>query len=390
MVAVTDRSVSRVAAPLRIGPLTVDPPVVLAPMAGVTNAAFRAICRSYGGGLLVSEMVNARGLLEGGNRSALLVAREPGSTRHSVQLYGTDPATVRKATRHLVEDLGVEHVDLNMGCPVSKVTRKGGGAALPARPVLFGAIVAAAVEGASGTGAPVTVKMRRGLDEDHLTALVAGRIAEEAGASAVALHARTALQLYSGRADWSAIAELKQSVTSIPVLGNGDVWCAEDALAMLVETGCDGVVVGRGCLGRPWLFRELEAAFAGRSVPPPPPLGEIADVMARHAESLCSLFGERAGILGFRKHVSWYLTGLPVGRGWRVGLVASETLADVTSQLDRMVAELGPALRVPADAAALPRGTTAGPRRVVVPEGWYDRADDPTPPLGADLDISGG
>lgn len=373
---------------MRIGGLRVDPPVVLAPMAGVTNAAFRTLCRSFGGGLLVSEMVNARGLVERSERSLRMVAREAGAPSHSVQLYGTDPRAVGAAARILVDEVGVDHIDLNFGCPVPKVTRKGGGAALPVHRVLFGRIVAAAVEAAGAV--PVTVKMRIGLDDAHRTSVDAGRIAEDAGAAAVALHARTAEQHYSGRADWSAIAELKRAVTTVPVLGNGDIWEPADALAMLEATGCDGVVVGRGCLGRPWLFRDLADAFAGRPVAPPPTLGEVLDVMATHARLLVDDLGEPGGVLSFRRHVAWYLIGLPVGKAARVALVAATTLDDVDRALDgaREAADLE--FRPSAEVASAPRGHTNGPKRVVVPEGWFDDVDDPTPPRGADLLVSGG
>ena len=270
--------------PLRIGPLTTSP-VVLAPMAGITNRAFRRVCREYAtagaqaagwigpGGVFVSEMVTARALVARNAETMRLVEHDPDESPRSVQLYSVDPATARAAARILVQENRADHIDLNFGCPVPKVTRKGGGAALPWKRELFRAIVGAVVaEGARGQ-VPVTVKLRMGIDDEHLTYLDAGLIAEDEGASAVALHARTAAAAYSGRADWSAIRSLKQHVTSIPVLGNGDLWSAEDAIRMVQETGCDGVVVGRGCLGRPWLFADLAAAFAGSAVRTRPTLG---------------------------------------------------------------------------------------------------------------------
>ncbi|MBV9293178.1 MAG: tRNA dihydrouridine synthase DusB, partial [Frankiales bacterium] len=246
-------------------------------MAGVTNAAFRRLCRSVGPGLYVSEMISARALVEGNEKTRGMVAREPDATTHSIQLSGVDPAVVATAIRIVVEDYGADHIDLNMGCPVPKVTRLGAGAALPLHRVLFRNIMRAAVRAAGVV--PVTVKMRKGVDDDSLTYVESGRIAADEGVAAVALHARTAEQLYSGSADWSAVARLKEAVTSVPVLGNGDVWAAPDAVRMMTETGCDGVVVGRGCLGRPWLFRDLADAFAGRPVAAPPPLGEVVAVM---------------------------------------------------------------------------------------------------------------
>jgi nifR3 family TIM-barrel protein len=301
-----------------------------------------------------------------------------------VQLYGVHPQVVTMAVDRLVQDMGADHIDLNFGCPAAKVTRKGGGAALPVRRRLFRSIVSAAVT-AAGT-VPVTVKLRIGVDDEHVTVFEAGRIAEGEGAAAVALHARTAAQLYSGAADWSAIAALKNAVTSVPVLGNGDIWEAEDALRMMAATGCDGVVVGRGCLGRPWLFRDLADRFAGRPLRDPPALGEVADMMRVHARLLCDTLGEVHGPRDFRKHVGWYLTGFPIGGERR------RTLAQVATvdELDTLLDQLDPAIPLPEDARRLPRGHTNGPRPVLVPEGWFDAVDDPTPPLGADVLVSGG
>src|SRR6186713_3272214 len=269
------------APPLRIGPLELDVPVVLAPMAGITNTAFRRLCREYGAGLYVSEMITSRALVERTPESMRLIKHHESETTRSIQLYGVDPKTVREAVTMLVAEDRADHIDLNFGCPVAKVTRRGGGAALPWKLDLFREIVRAAVTSAGRV--PVTMKMRKGIDDDRLTYLEAGRIAEEEGVAAVALHGRTAAQAYSGQADWDAVARLKEHVTCVPVLGNGDVWEAEDALRMMRETGCDGVVVGRGCLGRPWLFRSFDRAFAGVPDDEHPTLGEVARVMRRHA-----------------------------------------------------------------------------------------------------------
>ena len=368
---------------LKIGPLEVDPPVVLAPMAGVTNAAYRQLCRSYGAGLYVSEMVSARALCERNERTKNMVAFAPDEQIRSVQLYGVDPYWVAEAVRRVV-DMGVHHIDLNSGCPSPKVTRRGGGGALPAHHVLFGRIVEAAVGAADGV--PITVKMRKGIDDDNLTYLEAGTAAADAGAAAVALHARTVEQLYSGRADWSAIARLKQHLPSVPVLGNGDIWAAPDALRMLAETGCDAVVVGRGCLGKPWLFRDLADAFAGRPVQAPPLLGEVASVMAQHARLLVETIGDEGfGVRDFRKHTGWYLTGYPVGgeRRRRLGMAGS------LAELDALLAELDPTGELPAGAEHLPRGHLQGPKAVTLPERWMQTRDDPTPPGGADCSYGG-
>ncbi len=370
--------------PLTIGPLEVDPPVVLAPMAGVTNRAFRKLCRSYGAGLYVSEMITARALVEGNPKTLDMVTFGDDEPYRSVQLYGVDPVVMEGAVRRLIDDIGVDHIDLNFGCPAAKVTRKGGGAALPVHQALLRAIIGATVQAAGSV--PVTVKLRLGVDGSHLTFLESGRIAREEGAAAVALHARTAEQLYSGSADWAAIGELKAHVTGIPVLGNGDVWEAADAMAMMATTGCDGVVVGRGCLGRPWLFRDLADAFAGRAAQEPPNLGEVAAVMITHAQLLCGLFGESYGIRQFRKHVSWYLTGFPVGGEQRRAMAQLDSLAE----LDAAVARLDHGQPMPVEATRMARGHTNGPRPVALPDGWLQNVDDLTPPDGGDELVSGG
>jgi nifR3 family TIM-barrel protein len=372
---------------LRIGPLPLDPPVVLAPMAGVTTRAFRRLCRRFGpGGLYVSEMLTARALVEGNERTARMLRFDADERPRSAQLYGVAPGTMAEATRRLIGDFGVEHVDLNFGCPVPKVTAKGGGAALPVRRRLLADVIGAAVRAAAPDGVPVTVKFRRGIDANLLTGVATGRIAEAEGAAAVALHARTAEQRYAGDADWSAIAELKAAVTTIPVLGNGDIWEAGDAVRMMTETGCDGVVVGRGCLGRPWLFADLGAVFAGRAHEPPPPFGVVAEVMRRHAELLAEDEGETMALCAFRRHAAWYTQGYAIGADARraLGTVASLT------ELDAVVARVDPGLALPPEALRWRRGHTDGPRPVRLPDGWLRLVDDPTPPAGAEVLVSGG
>ena len=369
---------------LKLGSLAVDPPVVLAPMAGVTNVAFRRLCRTYGAGLYVSEMITARALVEGNAKTIGMASFGDDEPVRSVQLCSVNPGVMGGAVRRLVDEIGVDHIDLNFGCPAAKVTRQGAGAALPVHHVLFRDIVRAAVEAAGAV--PVTIKMRKGVDDDHLTFLRAGRIAEDEGVAAITLHARTAEQLYSGTADWPAIAELKAAIASVPVLGNGDIWEAADALAMMTETGCDGVVVGRGCLGRPWLFRDLADAFAGRPLAPPPDLGEIMGMMRRHLELLCEAFGDVQGVRQFRKHSGWYLTGLPVGPLVRRTLAQASTSDEVARVLDG----LDPEIAFPAEALRMARGHTNGPRPVRLPADWLERAEDPTPPAGGDELVSGG
>ena len=361
-------------APLAIGPLVVDPPVVLAPMAGVTNAPFRTLCRRFGAGLYVSEMITARALVEGDPKTLRLASFAPDERPRSLQLYGVDPKFVGEAVARLAGEGRVDHVDLNFGCPVRKVTRRGGGAAIPAKPRLLANIVRAAVTHAGSV--PVTLKFRIGIDPSLLTFLDAGRIGEEEGCAAVALHARTAAQLYDGAAAWDAIALLKQAVTRIPVLGNGDVFEAWDALRMMRATGCDGVVVGRGCLGRPWLFRDLADVFAGREPEDPPRLGAVCEIMREHARLLVAFQGERAALRAFRKHAAWYTKAFPGSARLRQRLVRVETLGE----LDAILAGLDPGTPYPPEAMRVPRGKHGGTQRVVLPEGFLDALDDDTPP----------
>jgi nifR3 family TIM-barrel protein len=361
------------------------PPVVLAPMAGITNAAFRTLCRGFGAGLYVSEMITARGLVEGNAKTLHLAAFAPDEKPRSLQLYGVDPVSLGEAVAWLVGEGRVDHIDMNFGCPVRKVTRRGGGAALPWKRELLRRIVRAAVRNAGAV--PVTIKFRIGIDDRHETFLDAGRIGEDEGCAAVALHARTAAQLYDGEARWDAIARLKQAVRSIPVLGNGDVWEAHDALRMMRATGCDGVVVGRGCLGRPWLFRDLADVFDGRAPQDPPALPEVFAIMLEHARLLAAWFGERHGVRGFRKHGSWYTKGFHNSSRLRPLLMQVETLA----QLEALLAAHVHDEPFPPSALRVPRGKTGGTQRVALPEDWLLDRDDPTPPgVDAEDESSGG
>ena len=344
--------------------MVIDPPVVLAPMAGVTNAPFRRLCREFGAGLYVSEMIGARGLVEKNEKTMALARFDEDERPRSIQLYGTDPGSLGKAVAHLVSEQGVDHIDMNFGCPMGKVTRHGGGAALPWKQELFRSIVKAAVGNAGEV--PVTVKFRKGIDDDHLTYLETGLTAEEEGAAAVALHARTARQLYSGEADWAAIRTLKETVTTIPVLGNGDIWSANDAVRMVRQTGCDGVVVGRGCLGRPWLFRDLADVFAGREPESPPNLGDVGRIMIRHAGLLESHFGRPHGVNLFRKHPSWYLKGFPVGPVLRDAFARVASVAEVVDLVGKLDADAP----FPEDAHRMVRGHSHGPLPVRLPHGF--------------------
>lgn len=386
---VTSVLVDAPARALSIGSLELDAPVVLAPMAGITNTAFRRLCREYGAGLYVSEMITTRALVERNATTMRLITHHESETPRSIQLYGVDPATTEAAVRLLVEEDRADHIDLNFGCPVPKVTRKGGGSALPWKLGLFRDIVTRAVRAAGDV--PLTVKMRKGIDADHLTYLDAGRIAEDAGVAAVALHARTAAEFYSGEADWSAIAALKEAVTSIPVLGNGDIWSAEDAVRMMDETGCDGVVVGRGCLGRPWLFGDLAAAFGAESRPVDATLGFVARAFRRHAELLVEFFDDEGrGCRDIRKHVAWYFKGYPVGGDTRARLATVSSLAEI----DDLLATLDLDAPYPGAAAEGQRGRAGSPKRPALPEGWLDSrevgAEASATLAEAELDTSGG
>lgn len=393
--------------------ITVDPAVVLAPMAGVTNVPFRTLCRRFGGGLFVSEMVGARALVEAERdgrldpaaeeraarelsmdgkapdsraRTLLRAAFAPDEVPRSIQLYATDPTELRDGVTVLADRDLVDHIDLNFGCPARKVTRHGGGAALPWRTGLFAELVGAAVEAAGGR--PVTVKMRKGIDADHLTFLDAGRAARDLGVAAVTLHGRTAEDAYGGHADWAAIGQLVHAIgKDVPVLGNGDIWKAQDAVDMVDSTGCAGVVVGRGCLGRPWLFRDLQAAFDGQDVPPPPSLRQIVAMLADHAALLVQHLGEHAGMRDIRKHTTWYLQGFPIGRDFRLALRRVERLVDLQELLETMDDDIP----MPQDALDMHRGHTHGPKPVRLPHGWLDSRDHRVPlPAAAASVVSGG
>jgi nifR3 family TIM-barrel protein len=367
-------STSTLAAPLKIGGIELTVPVVLAPMAGITNTAFRRLCRENGAGLYVSEMITSRALVERTPESMRLIRHHESETPRSIQLYGVDPKTVREAVTMLVAEDRADHIDLNFGCPVPKVTRKGGGAALPWKLDLFREIVEGAVQAAGRV--PLTIKMRKGIDAEHLTYLEAGRIAEGAGVGSIALHARTASEFYSGHADWSAIAKLKDAVATVPVLGNGDIWSAEDALRMVAETGCDGVVVGRGCLGKPWLFGDLAAAFQGgvstgstNGVRHQPTLGEVARAYKRHAELLVEFFDDEVrACRDIRKHVAWYFKGYAVGGETRAALAMSSSLQEIDDLLGRLDHDQP----YPGVDAEGQRGRAGTPKTPSLPDRWLD------------------
>ncbi|CAM2960438.1 tRNA dihydrouridine synthase DusB [Actinomyces slackii] len=396
-------------APLRIGPLEIATPVELAPMAGVTNASFRRLCRTFAeealppglrpsrpgplvtgdnglaapAGLYVTEMVTTRALVEANAKTLDMVRTDPAERVRSIQLYGVDPATVAAAVRILVERDLADHIDLNFGCPVPKVTRKGGGAALPWKRDLLAAIMREAVAASQAAvraarrdrEVPVTIKMRLGIDEEHETFLDAARAAADAGVSALALHARTARQHYSGQARWDQIARLKEA-TDLPVLGNGDIWSGADAVEMMRATGCDGVVVGRGCQGRPWLFADIVATMHNRAEQvlerARPDLDAVIAVIREHARMLADEMGEDRGVRDLRKHVGWYLRGYPVGGAARADLMRVACLEELDAGLERMRSHLPESVPFPGPAAEGPRGRAGSPKTPHLPEGWLD------------------
>lgn len=381
---------------LQYGRHQIAVPVVLAPMAGITNTAFRRLCREHGGGLFISEMITSRALVERTPESMRLIRHHPSEEIRSIQLYGVEPKTIAEAVKMLVDEDRADHIDLNFGCPVPKVTRKGGGAALPWKSELFSSIVSAAVEAAGDL--PVSVKMRKGIDDQHLTYLDAGRAARDAGVVAVALHARTAEEYYSGKADWGAIARLREALPDTQVLGNGDIWSAKDAVEMMRRTGVDGVVVGRGCLGRPWLFADLEQAISrylagdeADSEIAEPTLGEVADSFYRHAELLTEFFeDEGRACRDIRKHVAWYFKGYPVGGEYR----ASLALANSLSEIQFLLSTLNRELPYPKEEAEGPRGRLGSAKSCSLPERWLESRELSQPHREqlqlAEISVSGG
>ncbi|WP_288792081.1 tRNA dihydrouridine synthase DusB [uncultured Corynebacterium sp.] len=379
---------------LSIGGLELNSPVLLAPMAGVTNMPFRVLCREIEqeltgttSGLYVCEMITARAMVERNEKTLRMIRFADVEQPRSMQLYTVDPAYTYEAVRMIVEENIADHVDMNFGCPVPKVTRRGGGSAIPYKRRLYGNIVAAAVRAAEGSGVPITVKFRIGIDDDHHTHMDAGRIAAEEGAAAVALHARTAAERYSGAAHWDEIARLVEHMrgTGLPVIGNGDIFAAKDATDMMEQTGCHGVEVGRGCLGRPWLFTQIGAQLRGEPIPPEPTLGRVSGIIARHAELLAEHVGEQQACRDIRKHTGWYLRGFPVGGEFRKDLARVETLD-----------ELGALLATIADSEELAehaddaRGRQGSSSKVALPEGWLDDPEDATVPEGAEIENNGG
>lgn len=360
-------------APIDLGPVHVATPVVLSPMAGVTNWPFRVLCEEYGPeGLYVAEMITARALVARNPKAFRLCRFAPSENIRSLQLYGVNPAIVAQAAQMVVDGGMADHIDLNFGCPVPKVTRRGGGSALPWKLDIFRELISRVVAVCAPANIPVTAKIRVGIDHEHETYLEAGHIAQEEGCSAVTLHARTTAEYYGGHADWSRIAQLVDRL-SIPVIGNGDIWGAEDAVEMVRQTRCAGVAVGRGCQGRPWLFADIKHAFAGEDTRVDPNLGEVGRVIMRHATLLVEFFDgdERMAVHDLRKHIAWYLKGFPVGGPTRKAFMECENLADVQRELDR----LDPTMTLPERMHDVPRGRVRYAKKVHLPYGWLESRD---------------
>ena len=379
---------------LSIGGLELNSPVLLAPMAGVTNMPFRVLCREIEqeltgttSGLYVCEMITARAMVERNEKTLRMIRFADVEQPRSMQLYTVDPAYTYEAVRMIVEENIADHVDMNFGCPVPKVTRRGGGSAIPYKRRLYGNIVAAAVRAAEGSGVPITVKFRIGIDDDHHTHMDAGRIAAEEGAAAVALHARTAAERYSGAAHWDEIARLVEHMrgTGLPVIGNGDIFAAKDATDMMEQTGCHGVEVGRGCLGRPWLFAQIGAQLRGEPIPPEPTLGRVSGIIARHAELLAEHVGEQQACRDIRKHTGWYMRGFPVGGEFRKSLAQVTSLAGLKERL----APIADSEEM-AEHADDARGRQGSAGKIALPEGWLDDPEDDTVPEGAEIENNGG
>ena len=346
-------------------------------------------------GLYVCEMVTSRALVEGNVRTLEMVRPDPAERVRSIQLYGVDPATMAQATSILIDRDLVDHIDLNFGCPVPKVTKKGGGAALPWKRDLFDDLVHAVVGAADRAGAaagrdiPVTVKMRVGIDDDHITFLDAAKVAENRGVAAVALHARTQTQHYAGHADWTQIKRLKDAMR-IPVFGNGDIFSGADAQRMMDETGCDAVVVGRGCQGRPWLFTDLTSTLMGGPAFSDPSLSDIADIIEKHAAWVIEDQGDELRALReMRKHVGWYLRGFAIGGPTRHALSMVSTLEELHDLLHMLDLD-----QEYPQAALGARGRAGGEKTPRLPDGWLDSpylsdAERQTLHL-AESDVSGG
>ncbi|MGN1030356.1 MAG: tRNA dihydrouridine synthase DusB [Butyricicoccaceae bacterium] len=324
-------------AQLTIGTVQLDGRFLMAPMAGVTDRAFRQICREHGAALTVSEMISTKALLFQDKKTRVLLSLAENEVPGCIQIFGSDPQSMAEGARKAQEISGAAIVDINMGCPAPKIVRGGDGSALMRTPELAARVIRAVVDAVE---VPVTVKFRKGWDEDNQNFLEFARMAEACGAAAVTIHGRTREQMYAGRADWDAIAAVKRTV-SIPVIANGDVFHEQDAMALLEHTGADGVMIGRGALGNPWLFERCRALDEGRACPPPPSLEEKMNTAARQFELACAHKGEHIAMLEARKHLAWYLKGVRGVKRIKNEIASLLTMEDLDRVIDRILREAG-------------------------------------------------
>ncbi len=313
---------------MKLGKFTWETPVFLGPMAGVTDLSFRLLCKEQGCNVMCTEMVSAKALFYGNKNTDNLLRRQPEESPLAVQLFGSDPELLAEMACQIEDQFDI--IDLNMGCPVPKVVNNGEGSALMKDPQRVSRIV----ETITGKcKKPVTVKIRTGFDEEHINAVEIAQRAEAAGAAAVAVHGRTRSQFYSGKANWESIAQVKEAV-SIPVIGNGDIFCGEDALQMLEKTGCDGVMVARGARGNPWIFREIQALLQGKEKPVRPTMEQRRTMILRHGELLLREKSEYIGMREMRKHLAWYTAGCPHSSSLRARSNQMETMEDLKNLLE--------------------------------------------------------
>lgn len=316
--------------PLQIGNVTLENNLILAPMAGVTDLPFRLLCKEKGAGLLCMEMVSAKAILYKNKNTQALLEIDPRENPVSLQMFGSDPDIISQIA-HEIEERPFDILDINMGCPVPKIVNNGEGSALMKNPVLAGKIIEKTVKAIQK---PVTVKIRKGFDDEHVNAVEMARVAQESGAAAVAVHGRTREQYYSGKADWDIIRQVKEAV-SIPVIGNGDLLTAEDVIAMKEQTGCDGFMIGRGAQGNPWIFEQILHYFRTGEKLPKPSAEEVTDMILRHAKMMLEFKGEYTGIREIRKHAAWYTAGYPNSAKLRVAINAVESYEELERLLKK-------------------------------------------------------